>query len=61
MKDYYADKGMTMKNDYGKVALLKTDAGNLQLSVEEKAKQLHIGMSGYYIDESKNRIQVCSI
>ena len=59
MKDYYADKGMTFDGtiDGNEVALLKTDAGNLQLSVEEKAKQLHIGMSGYYIDESvKNRI-----
>ena len=57
--NYYADKGMTFDGtiDGNEVALLTTDAGNMSFSVVDKAKQLHIGMSGYYIDESvKNRI-----
>tara|TARA_Y100000287_G_scaffold156144_1_gene133134 strand:- start:1263 stop:3008 length:1746 start_codon:yes stop_codon:yes gene_type:complete len=59
MKNYYADKGMTFDGtiDGNEVALLKTDAGNLNLTLEQEANQLGVHMSGHYIDESmKNGI-----
>ena len=54
MKNYYADKGMTFDGtiDGNEVALLKTDAGNLHLTLEQEANQLGVHMSGHYIDES---------
>jgi hypothetical protein len=57
--NYYADKGMTFDGtiDGNEVALLTTDAGNISLSVEEKANQLGLTLSGHYIDETmKNKI-----
>ena len=57
--NYYADKGMTFDGtiDGNEVALLTTDAGNISLSVEEKANQLGVTLSGHYIDETmKNKI-----
>jgi peptidoglycan hydrolase-like protein with peptidoglycan-binding domain len=54
MTNYYADKGMTFDGtiDGNEVTLLKTDAVNVALSVEDKAKQLDIGLAGYYVDET---------
>ena len=59
MTNYYADKGMTFDGtiDGNEVALLKTDVGNLELSVEEKANELGVTLSGHYIDETmKNKL-----
>ena len=59
MTNYYADKGMTFDGtiDGNEVALLKTDVGNLELSVEEKANELGVTLSGHYIDETmKNKV-----
>ena len=58
IKNYYADKGMTFDGtiDGNEVALLKTDVGNLELSVKEKANELGVTLSGHYIDETmKNK------
>lgn len=52
--NYYADKGMTFDGtiDGNEVALLTTDTGNMSLSVEDKANQLGLTLSGHYIDET---------